>query len=216
MTVVCALQISLRRELPLVNADGDHTCSGSIIGEQYVLTAAHCVGGPSASPSKFRVIVGEQNVHQKDDTEESRKVESITTHPNWDSKTLNYDYAILKLNAPLNFTGRHRHMMPICLPQKDQSFEGQTCTASGWGLARNGSEGGVYRPSKLQKADLPIVAHDACREYYEGVNQVHDSTMICAGLVGSGKGAAKETASFLILSANACESPNAYTRGIRS
>lgn len=33
---------------------------------------------PSASPSNFRVIVGEQNVHQKEDTEESRKVESVS------------------------------------------------------------------------------------------------------------------------------------------
>ncbi|KAM7293144.1 trypsin-1-like [Ixodes scapularis] len=133
-------------------------------------------------------MVGDQNINAKDDTEDGFEVEQITKHPDWDSDSLNYDYAVLKLKTPLDFTDRHKHLMPICLPEKDQSFEGKTCTASGWGLTKDRSEGGTTLPAKLQKADLPIVDHSVCKEYYEGINEVYDNTMICAGPAEGGKG----------------------------
>ncbi|XP_040065518.1 prostasin-like [Ixodes scapularis] len=77
--------------------------------------------------------------------------------------------------------------MPICLPEKDQSFDGETCTASGWGLTKDPSEGGAQMPAQLQKVDLPIVPYNVCKEYYKDVNEVHEDTMICAGLEEGGK-----------------------------
>lgn len=43
-----------------------------------------------------------------------------------------------------------------------------------------GSEGGKI-PAKLQKADVPVVKHTTCKEYYKSVNDVKEETMICAG-----------------------------------
>ncbi|CAN7937923.1 unnamed protein product, partial [Ixodes hexagonus] len=181
-------QISLRRKLPLINTDRGHTCGGSIISEQYVVTAAHCVDGLFTFPSNYKVMVGDQNINQKDETEGDFEIEKITKHPDWDRDTLNYDYAVLRLKTPLDFNGQQKHLMPICLPEKDQSFEGQNCTASGWGLTKNRLEGGKSLSAQLQKADLPILAHNVCKEYYEQFNEVHDNTMICAGPPEGGKG----------------------------
>lgn len=61
----------------------------------------------------------------------------IRKHPDWDRDTLRNDYAMLKLQTPLDFGGRHKHLMPICLPEKDDDFEGLNCTASGWGLTKD-------------------------------------------------------------------------------
>ncbi|EEC01848.1 serine-type enodpeptidase, putative [Ixodes scapularis] len=68
-------QISLRRKLPLINTDRGHTCGGSIISEQYVVTAAHCVDGLFTFPSNYKVMVGDQNINAKDDTEDGFEVE---------------------------------------------------------------------------------------------------------------------------------------------
>ncbi|XP_042144184.1 transmembrane protease serine 9-like [Ixodes scapularis] len=157
-------QISLRNRAPFTNEDQGHSCGGSIISERYIMTAAHCVEGFSLSSL------------------------TITRHPYWDSNTMNYDYAILRLATPLDFRGRHRHLMPICLPRRNEDFEGQTCTASGWGLTRDRSEGGNSLPPKLQKTDLPVVDHNVCRLYYSHIMEVHDNTMVCAGPMHGGKG----------------------------
>lgn len=100
---------------------------------------------------------------------------------------MNYDYAVVKLARKLNFTGKHKHLMPICLPEKDQGFDGETCTASGWGLTKDQTQQGSQMPDQLQKVDLPIVPYNVCKEYYEAVNVVHEDTMICAGPEEGGK-----------------------------
>ncbi|XP_065296368.1 trypsin-1-like [Dermacentor albipictus] len=173
-------QISLRRVIPRINMDRGHTCGGSIINSRYVLTAAHCVTGYYTSPSGFAVTVGEQDITRKDDTDDVIFVRKITTHPRWNSNTMDNDYALLELRTPLDFEGKHRHLMPVCLPEPGESFEGQDCTISGWGLTRDRSEGGRI-PAKLQKADVPVLKYSTCREFYRRFNQLKEETMICAG-----------------------------------
>lgn len=131
-------------------------------------------------PSDFSVTVGEQDITKKDGTDDAVQVRKITKHPQWDRNTLDNDYALLELKTPLDFEGKHKHLMPVCLPEKDQDFEGQNCTISGWGLTKDRSEGGRI-PAKLQKADVPVLKHSTCREFYDSVNEVKEETMICAG-----------------------------------
>ncbi|KAM7293146.1 trypsin-1-like [Ixodes scapularis] len=178
-------QVSLRRQVPFVNIDLGHICGGSIVNEQFVVTAAHCVDESFAL--SYAVVVGDQNVNKKDSTEDRIGVSYFRQHPKWNRATVNYDYAIVKLARKLNFTGKHKHLMPICLPEKDQGFDGETCTASGWGLTKDQSQEGSQTPDQLQKVDLPIVPYNVCREYYEAVNVVHEDTMICAGPEEGGK-----------------------------
>ncbi|XP_077558596.1 trypsin-1-like [Haemaphysalis longicornis] len=173
-------QVSLRRKVPMINLDRGHTCGGSIINANYVLTAAHCVSGLLTFSSNFAVTVGEQDITKKDDTDEVVYVKKITKHPQWNSETLENDYALLELRTPLDFEGRHKHLMPVCLPEPNQGFEEQNCTISGWGLTKDRSQGGKI-PAKLQKADVPVVKHATCKEYYQSINEVKEETMICAG-----------------------------------
>ncbi|CAN7937925.1 unnamed protein product [Ixodes hexagonus] len=180
-------QISLRRQVPFLDIDRGHTCGGSIVNEQFVVTAAHCVDEPLAIPASYAVVVGDQNINKKDSTEDRIGVLYFRQHPKWDRTTLNHDYAVIRLTRPLNFTGKHKRLMPICLPEKDQSFDGETCTASGWGLTKDRTEGGSQLPAQLQKVDLPIVPYNVCREDYKAVNVVHEDTMICAGPEEGGK-----------------------------
>ncbi|CAN8027285.1 unnamed protein product [Ixodes persulcatus] len=179
-------QISLHLiELP--NKDRGHICGGSIINSQYVDTAAHCIVDGYKSPSNYIVVVGEQNLNATDPHEERIAVINITIHPQWNPSTLSYDYALLKLERPLDFAGTEKALMPICLPTLNQGFDWKTCTISGWGLLEDQSQGGTVSQS-LQKVDLPVIPNWLCSLEYLGVNTVVQDTMICAGPLAGGKG----------------------------
>ncbi|CAN8026801.1 unnamed protein product [Ixodes persulcatus] len=150
------------------------------------MTAAHCVEG--GIPAEYVVVVGDQNIKVQDPTEERIGVQKITVHPQYDSRTTRYDYAILKLDKVLDFDGQEKHLMPICLPSFYENFDGETCTASGWGLTKDRTEGGVDTNPDLLKVDLPIVPYSECRRIYQRVNTVDRTTMICAGTTEGGKG----------------------------
>ncbi|CAN8007431.1 unnamed protein product [Ixodes pacificus] len=179
-------QISLHL-IQLPNTDLGHICGGTIINKQYVDTAAHCIVDGYKSPSNYIVVIGDQNLNTVDPYEQRIAVVNITIHPQWTPSTVNYDYALLKLARPLNFTGSEKALMPICLPTLNQGFDGMTCTASGWGLTKDESQGGNISQS-LQKVDLPIVAYTTCYFNYLFVNRVVETTMICAGPRVGGKG----------------------------
>ncbi|XP_040358601.2 trypsin-1-like [Ixodes scapularis] len=184
-------QISLHL-IQLPNTDLGHICGGSIINKQYVDTAAHCILDGYKSPSNYIVVIGDQNLNVVDPYEQRIAVANIMIHPQWNRSTVNYDYALLKLARPLNFTGSEKALMPICLPTPNQEFDGMTCTASGWGLTKDESRGGRNLSQSLQKVDLPIVAYTTCHDYYRFVNPVVQSTMICAGPEAGGKGSCQK------------------------
>lgn len=65
-------------------------------------------------------------------------------HPKYNYYTYEYDLALVKLEAPVQFAP---HISPICLPATDDLLVGENATVTGWGRL---SEGGVL-PSVLQE-----------------------------------------------------------------
>merc|ERR1712117_278502 len=104
-------------------------CGGTIVNKKFVITAAHCY---NSMFTDLRVIVGEHNLC--DGVNEGGKVvkvKKITLHPDYNSRTVDNDIALLELAEDLTFTDK---IKPACLPSSEaKDYSGSASTISGWG-----------------------------------------------------------------------------------
>lgn len=96
--------------------------------------------------SQIRIRVGEYDFShvQEQLPYIERAVERKVVHPKYNFFTYEYDLALVKLDASLEFAP---HIAPICLPAHDDLLIGENATVTGWGRL---SEGGTL-PSVLQE-----------------------------------------------------------------
>jgi len=169
-------QVSLR-QIGIIGAT--HFCGGSIVNENWVVTAGHCCSG---STTFMHVVAGGIKLNANEGEEERRDVQKIIVHPDYSSSDLSNDICLLQLATPLEMT---EFIQPVVMPEPKQETPADTeIIVTGWGSL---SEGGLSLPNVLHKVTIPVIADEKCNEAYSSSGYSIIDSMLCAGLPEGGK-----------------------------
>ncbi|CAF4233860.1 unnamed protein product, partial [Rotaria magnacalcarata] len=138
------------------------TCGGTLINQNYVLTAAHCIS--TEDPSLITIIAGIHNRDLGDADESSRQklqVAEIFVHPDWNADTVINDIALLRLAEPANF---NEYVQPACLPGPDPKPDSEVVLIS-WGAVKTG--GGTHHV--LKQTQVRVIEN--CEHFWTDINK---------------------------------------------
>lgn len=160
------------------NARDKQFCGGTLIDENSVLTAAHCVAG--ASPRPIRAAVGRTVL--KSSQGKVRKVARIFVHPRYNAQRSTHDAAILKLKKPVKGV---KPIRPLGSKQNFVEKGGTAAFVAGWGNTKAqpawGYAGSKF-PNRMQEARVPIRSDRYGRSAYE--SDFVSRLMVAAGKKG--------------------------------
>merc|ERR1739848_160592 len=165
-------------QVGLVGSGGSRPfCGGSVIGDRWVLTAAHCTGS-----SSIQVLLGEHDTSSSNDNVVRKNVVRVIDHPSYDRSTLDYDFSLLQLDSAIDFAS-NEHIRPVCLPSDDSNtYAGQQATVTGWGTTSSGGS----TSSTLREVVVQVLSNTECTNKGYTTSDI-TANMICAGVEAGGK-----------------------------
>ncbi|XP_026666589.1 serine protease nudel-like isoform X2 [Ceratina calcarata] len=194
--------------LVAIYKDGLFYCGGVILNELWILTAAHCLYG--YTDNYFEVQAGILRKSSFSPMAQTRKARYIVPHPQYNSKDMINDIAMIMLDDPLHF---NRWVRPVCLPGRSllgsmwrfKPEPNSICVTMGWGaLSEHGPD-----PDDLREVQVPILS--SCRHL---VDQI-DAT-ICAGYPQGGRDACQGDSGGPLMCRNPYSKSQWYVAGVVS
>lgn len=158
-------------------------CSGTLLNELYVLTAAHCVeiekGSVnfntefSSTESIMRVYFGftdkskafQPNVIQNYE----RKIQKVIVHPKYDPMYLLNDLAILKLDKPIYRSANVDYLCLFDYDKTDQMVSQLKLYTAGWG-STVANHLNLFYPNVINYVDAIAFPMTFCKYIYPGIN----------------------------------------------
>ncbi|KAF5305585.1 hypothetical protein FQA39_LY01676 [Lamprigera yunnana] len=177
--------VALKYQKKEDGSDGGVRCSGTLISNIYVLTAAQCLkimgydlvearlGEWRLSTTKDCVDIGLKETVCADDVVDLKIIKTIQ-HPYFSLRSGNNDIALLTLEKKVKFTDQYVFRHLVC----QYPEEGTLMDISGWGV----TDDGRLSDYKL-KVKIPMVSNEHCTKVYTEYSHINPN-QACAGGVG--------------------------------
>ncbi|CAH2052398.1 unnamed protein product, partial [Iphiclides podalirius] len=150
-------------------------CSGTLVSDRHVITAAHCMQNKEASD--IVVKLGVFNLEEWGGDVVVKKLQSAVVHEQFNKTNLANDISLFTLEQSVQF---NTNIKPICLWGTNTDLNrivGHTGVVTGWGDNEFG-RGGHGDPRMIR---MPIVSTDDCRASTPDLYKLTSDRTLCAG-----------------------------------